>query len=348
MPKGQIVATWPADERAELFEEATARLSRGSPVAIEKDYWVCWTLRHVFATTQSSSLVFKGGTSLSKVYRVIDRFSEDIDLSVDRRILGYEGDQDPTHARSKSKASQLVKAIPEACSAWVLNVMLPELRTLMSQELPASEGWSLNNDPNEPSTLLLAYPPALSTGLYGTAGYIAPKVRLEFGGRNELWPSEKAAIVSYVAEALPDVVPDRPSEVSVLAPVRTFWEKATILHAEYHRLEDTAKGERLSRHYYDVAMLARTEIAEEALLNDDLRKVVVQHKQLFFPSRWAHYETARPGSFHLTPTALLEAALRKDYSLMREMFFTEPPTFDEILEILRQLEDRINHLNEVG
>lgn len=342
MAERDTVARWSPDDREALFQETATRTGIGSPVAIEKDYWVYWALRTLFLSSRQNDLVFKGGTSLSKVYRVISRFSEDIDLSVDRRTLGFVDNRDPERAKSRTQALKLINEIPEACRAWVSRYLLEELRKDITKEL-GTEGWSLEPDPNEQSTLLFAYPYALASGVYGGTSYIRPLVRLEFGGRNELWPSEAGTVTSYCAEVFPDQVPDLAATTNVLRAERTFWEKATLLHAEHHRPAHKQAGERLSRHYYDIVMLSRVGIAESALQDPKLREAVVSHKQIFFPSKWASYETALPGSFRLMPNPSTVEAVRTDYRMMDEMFFEKPPEFDQILMEAGALEKRINH-----
>ncbi|MDP9202571.1 MAG: nucleotidyl transferase AbiEii/AbiGii toxin family protein [Gemmatimonadota bacterium] len=343
MAERDTVALWSTPDREALFQETATRSGIGSPVAIEKDYWVYWALRTLFLSSRQNDLVFKGGTSLSKVYRVISRFSEDIDLSVDRRTLGFVDNRDPERATSRTQTLKLINEIPEACRVWVSGDLLQELRNDITKEL-GTEGWSIHPDPNERSTLLFSYPYALASGVYGGSSYIRPLVRLEFGGRNELWPSEPGVVTSYCAEVFPDQVLDLAVTTKVLRAERTFWEKATLLHAEHHRPERKQAGERLSRHYYDTVMLSRAGIAESALQDPKLREAVVSHKQIFFQLKWASYETAIPGSFCLMPHPSTVDALRNDYRMMNEMFFEEPPEFDQILLEIAALEKRINTL----
>ncbi len=149
-------------------------------------------------------------------------------------------------------------------------------------------------------------------------------------------------MVAYFAEAYPQAFPDAAFTVPVLGIERTFWEKATILHAEAHRPADKAIPERFSRHYADLAALGQHTAGTEALARDDLRARVVAHKQVFFPAAWANYETAVPGTLKLIPSAERLAALESDYRAMQEMFFRAPQTWSEILATLTALETRIN------
>lgn len=341
------VARWPTRDRADFFNEVGA--TRGLANAIvEKDFWVCWTLKRLFASRQGApGLVFKGGTSLSKVYGVIRRFSEDIDLSLDRAGLGYTGDKDPNQADSAKKASKLIDALVADVQAYVAGDFLSATREAITAELgPPGRSWMLEIDPADPQTVNFRYPSSLARRDYADLAYVSPVVRLELGARGDPWPAERRAIRPYAAEERPELFSAPETEVDVLAIERTFWEKATILHAEHHRPEGKSTGDRLSRHYYDLAMLAASEHASNALARVDLLDVVARHKALFFRSGWARYDLAKPGSVRLLPARPRLKGLADDYAKMQPMFFEPPPSLDEILETLARLESRINGMVE--
>lgn len=332
------VARWDARDRADLFNEVGTARGLANAI-IEKDFWVCWTLKRLFAGAASPGLVFKGGTSLSKSYSVIERFSEDIDLSFDRAALGYTGDKDPEKAGSGKKATKLIDQLVADVQAHVAGPFL----VAFELELGAEGGaWRLAVDPHDAQTLNFGYPPSLTKRAYADIAYVNPVVRLELGARGDPWPAERRAIRSYAAEERPDVFNAPTVEVDTLAVERTFWEKATILHAEHSRPADRPPGERMSRHYYDVAMLARSGHAARALERIDLLDVVAKHKALFFRSGWARYDEAKPGSLHLVPAEARLGDLAADYAKMAPMFFGEPPSFRELLADIEQLERRIN------
>ncbi len=168
---------------------------------------------------------------------------------------------------------------------------MQDLKRDIGNELEGQD-WSLKIDPNEPATLIFAYPYALEDEAYAGTPYIRPLIRLEFGGRNEVWPTEDGAVRSYCAESHPDLVSDHDAMTRVLRPDRTFWEKATLVHAEYFRPQDKSPGERLSRHYYDLVMLDRASVAAVALKENELRDAVVAHKSVF-PLQHGHGMTWR-------------------------------------------------------
>ncbi len=323
-------------ERAELFQETAARMGISS-LLVEKDFWICWILKAVFELENQPGLIFKGGTSLSKVFGLIDRLSEDVDLAFDRADLGFGGDKDPEQAPSRKKANRLIDELKAACTHHITDKFLPALRKRLQDSL--SPGWELRQDHSEPQTLNFAYPQDLE--LQETS-YIAREVRLELGARSDHWPSCAGSVRPYVAEHFPGALRVSTTTVNTLEARRTFWEKATLLHAMYHRPEPEKYVSRQSRHYYDLARLAASRTRNEALGDLSLLERVILHKTKYFPSGWSNYDSARPGSLRLVPGDPLARLLRRDYESMEEMFMNPPPSFAELITTLRVLEDEIN------
>jgi hypothetical protein len=332
------VATLSHTERAELFE-ATSEKRGLDPVIVEKDFWVCWTLERLFSLPViAPHLLFKGGTTLSKVYGVIERFSEDIDLSLSRDFLGFGGEKEPEKATSGTQKRKRIEELKEAFAAAMSAQVAPALRLAITDTIGDS-GWELLPSPLDPGTLDFQYPRSLPAD----NPYIRPSVKIEMGGRNDTWPSETHTITSYVAEEFPDIFTTPEATVRVLAVERTFWEKATLLHDEYHRPAERSQGERISRHYYDMAMLARrADITEKALGSPELLKRVTEHKELFYRYKWSRYDEATPGTFRLLPPEFRLAGLRSDYQAMSAMFFEGAIPFEEILSEIQNLEEQIN------
>lgn len=333
------LALEPADSRRDAFAIAAGR--RGLlPLLIEKDFWVCWTLERLFGLPGlGEHLLFKGGTSLSKVYGVIRRFSEDIDLSLSRTAL-RSGLADPEQALSNTQRKQRAGLLVAAFHQAVTDRLLPALAASIAAQL-GDEGWALTQDAADPGTLHFAYPRAVD----GQLAYVRPEVLIELGGRSDDWPAEHRTVTAYVAEALPQVTPGA-VPVRALAARRTFWEKATLLHAEYHRPPGKAPGERLSRHYSDLAQMAGTEVEVQALADLPLLARVREHKMAFYTAPWAHYEMATPGTLRLVPHPERLAALRADYRGMAAMFFGPVLSFDDMMERVAALEGRVNALAE--
>jgi len=330
----------PAPERATVFREAAARLKVGSALIIEKDFWVCWTLQRIFSSRALPGPLFKGGTSLSKVYRVIERFSEDVDIVLDRHALGFAGDQDPPNITGTNKRNRKLDELAGKCSGTVHGVVLDELRKSFGAILGESD-WRVTEDTADVDrqSLLFAYPLGLEADLYNSGPYIRPVVRLEFGCRGDVWPSEQQSIQPYIADALPGLLGQPTAEVHVLRPERTFWEKATLLHAVFH---SGKMPPRLSRHHYDLSRLYRHKSGQLAIKDIGLLASVVEHKKVFFREAAARYDLAQPGSLRVCPPDSHVARIRSDYRDMREMFFGEAPPFDRVMADLRELEDSVN------
>lgn len=338
-----------AGDRRAFIEEAASRRDL-TPIIIEKDFWVCWTLRRLTTTPAlKGHVTFKGGTSLSKAYGIIERFSEDIDLTVRRAAPLIDKVAPPMEAGISGKErDRRTKTLKAAAQAYVETVVMPALSTAIEAALGTAEGWSIELDPEDESyqTLLFNYPRTSGYGNnYGGAyggdpgtAYIKPRIKLEYGARGEPEPFEERVIVPYLAEEFPNELPDAETPVPTLSIVRTYWEKATILHALHHK---GALREGLSRHYYDLVMLDRAGVTAEALAQPELLAAVVRNKSLMFADRAASYDTAVIGQLRLFPTGMTEA-LASDYNAMADMFMAQPPSLPALVEAIADLEKRLN------
>jgi len=325
----------PPDERRVYVEQAAIRRNV-SPVIMEKDFWVCWMLGVLFQSEFAGNLVFKGGTSLSKVFGIIERFSEDIDLSLSPAFLKL-----PDAGISRNQANKWMTRAEAACGVAVQHQIGPVMEAAVESVLgKGKRAWFefLTDSGTNSPVLLFHYPSSQPTGF----DYLKRSVKLEFGSLTDQQPVGRHPIRPWMAETLPDAFPDWQCDVVTLEVERSFWEKATILHTEYHRPADRATPDRFSRHYADVAALAKHPHATMAIDRHDIRDRVVQWKSQFFGSAWANYEAAKPGTFRIVPPPERLLALRRDYQAMRDMYLTEPASFDEILQILSALESRIN------
>lgn len=341
------VARLPAGDRAALFGETGA--GRGvADTIIEKDFWVCWCLKRIFGLPKgtTATLVFKGGTSLSKAFGAIRRFSEDIDLSFNRAELGYTGDRDPEkEAISKKQAARLIDALVGDVTRHIAEKLVPALRAAIVEQLgePVNDEWSLEIDASDAQTVNFHYPTALPAAEYEGMAYITPRVKLELGARGDPWPTEVKIIRPYAADDYSDFFEDPDTSVIVLSAQRTFWEKATALHAEAHRPAESPTPQYFSRHYYDLAMLLDTDEGKAAATDFDLLAQVAQHKATFFRSGWASYDTAKTGSLRLMPDEARIKDLRADYRAMAPMMFDEnSPSFDNLLAKIAALQEAIN------
>lgn len=341
-----LIAVKDEQYRRSLFEETGTRMNL-APGLVEKDFWVCWTVKRLFdMPLLRNHLVFKGGTTLSKVYKIIQRFSEDIDLTIERAVFGFGGENDPEAATSNKKREKMIQAMGEACSSYVRNDIRETFARACREVLGEHDSWNVAVDDRDEDgqTLLFHYPPAVM--IDSSTAYVEPAVRLEFGSRGEQWPTEHISVQPYAAEQFPEVFEKPGAEVTALTAERTFWEKATILHQEANRPEVKPMPERCSRHYYDLTMLADSQVKAKALEEISLLESVVHHKKHFFRCGWAEYDTAKPGTLTLLPPEDRLKSLGDDYRRMQVMMFGDAPDFDQILETLEKLQNEINsHAN---
>ena len=332
-------ATKPDAERHDILQEAANR--RGvSTIIMEKDFWVCWTLKRLFENPDlAPHITFKGGTSLSKAHHLIEWFSEDIDLTISRHTpYVVEGKSPTEEGISGRERERRIEALKQKAQFFVAENILPALETDIRSTLGKSVEWQVVSDENDPDrqTILFYYPRIFDKG---EAGYIMSHIKLEFGARGETEPSNMETISPYVVEAFPSLFTEKTCAVPTLSAERSFWEKATILHALYHGAK---MRDRMSRHYYDTYRMDQKGITAKAIGDIDLLEQVVRNKSLFFRDAKASYETAKIGSLRFVPKGALLQTLKKDYASMSEMFMGEYPAFDTIIDGLAALETRIN------
>lgn len=321
------VAGLPTGERSALFSETAARMGT-TPAVVEKDFWVTWVLDRLFQHPPLARLLmFKGGTSLSKVYQLIERFSEDIDLILDWRILQGE---DPLAERSKTSQERLNDAINEQAQAYIGGELLGLIKVALG------DFCRCEIETTDPHVINVGYPAAFSDH------YLRPEVRLEIGPLASWLPHETRTIHCYAAEIFPQVFERTACLVRVIKAERTFWEKATILHHEAFRPTDKPQPSRYSRHYYDLAKMAESPVKHVALADLDLLANVVEFKERFYPRGWARYDLAKPGTFRLVPEGHVLRAVEADYGAMTTMIFGDIPEFDAIMTTLKALQDEIN------
>jgi len=328
-------------DRRLAFLQAGDRI-RLPAASVEKDLWVCWTLRALWGLPEAGkSLTFKGGTSLSKVWKIIERFSEDIDLIVDKEPLGFAGEASPDRALSAKQRKRRLETLVEACRQWVQESLKPAFARCIGEALGPA-GWTLEVDPDaeDGQCLLFTYP-----GVFPPteAGYVRPVVKIELGARSDDWPWENMVITPYAADALPELIRDATVIVRTLTAERTFWEKAMLLHEETFRPPDKSRKLRLARHYYDLWCLITKGVADRAAADRALFARVAEHREVFFRWTWVDYNTLKPGSLRLLPAADHEAGWRHDYEAMQgPMFFGKVPSFDEILRVVGDFERQFN------
>lgn len=304
---------------------------------VEKDFWVCYALDYLFHRSGwKDAITFKGGTSLSKAFHLISRFSEDIDLILDWRVLGY-GKDEPWQARSNTKQDLFNKEANARAQVFLAQTFCPAVKAGLSQELGREANVYI--DEKDQQTVIFAYP-----HLFTNAAALQV-IRLEIGALAAWTPARAAQIEPYAARYYPAVFEQKSTNILTVAPERTFWEKATILHHEANRPQHLEMPRRYSRHYYDLYRMAMTPIKQAAFAHDDLLQKVVAFKMKFYPRRWANYEEAVSGTLKLLPPENRFPALLADYKAMQDMLYGDIPHFDTVMSAIGELEKEINALS---
>lgn len=326
------------EEQLQIIFRNTAQKMGLHEAIIEKDFWVCLTLDYLFhQCSWKEAFTFKGGTSLSKCFGLIKRFSEDIDLILDWRILGYTVNE-PWEERSNTKQDLFNKEANSRAEEFLSGELLPLLKSDLSAILGKEA--ILYITPEDPQTICFQYPKIFEDSS------TLQVIRLEIGALAAWTPSVKKVITPYVSECYPQAFLQGETTVLTAAAERTFWEKATILHHEANRPEQLKMPDRYSRHYYDLYCIAHSDNKKLAYEDLSLLKKVVDFKMKFYPRKWARYEEAVPGTLKLVPPQYRMESLQRDYDAMAHMIFGEYPKFDTLMQYISQLEDEINTLEK--
>ena len=322
-------------DRTELFQATSISMGM-QPNVVEKDFWVCFILDHIFHDCKyKNAFVFKGGTSLSKAYHVIERFSEDIDLILDwRKIVN---NVNPWEERSKTKQDQFNKQINFEAAKFYKEEFVPQLNMEIEEKLGKGEWISV--DKEDEMVVNFYYPQIFETE------YLRSCVRLEIGPLAEWLPSHENVITSFAAEQYPALFEQKDTSVLTIDVERTFWEKLTILHKIANFPAEKLLPARYARHLYDVYNMGNSWVKESAFKRKELLEKDITFKQKFYYAKGAHYETATLGSIMLVPGERLHKALAEDYQAMRNMIYGKMPEYEEIIEFLGKLEEEIHRLN---
>ena len=316
------------NDRRALFLNTAQKMGLHEAI-VEKDFWVCLTLDYLFHRCKwRDAFLFKGGTSLSKAYGLIRRFSEDIDLVMDWRLLGYEKDE-PWRPRSKTQQDLFNHEAIDRSAAFLHDQFLPVLQQDLSAILGEDAHVEINDDPN---VIDFYYPHIFD------AGSILQAIRLEMGALADWTPSQERTITPYVAQEYPRIFRQADTAVRTATAERTFWEKVTILHQEANRPENRPMPKRYARHYYDLYCIANSPHVETAFQDIPLLYRVIDFKMKFYPRAWARYEDAKQGRIRLMPPSYNLPVLRDDYQHMQDMIFGDRPSFDELLAFLQRFE----------
>lgn len=331
------------ETRAGLFNTTAQRIGT-TPQNVEKDFWVCWTLDALFnGLPEGPRLLFKGGTSLSKGFGLIQRFSEDIDVTVFRDDLGEAHSAAELQVLSGKKRERALDAICEACKAYISGPMFENLSALAAATAERTglepKRLVIRRD-KDLQTLLVQYPSATPSD-----GYIDKLVRIESGAKSALDPNSRRNIQPYLSEDVPQLDLNV-ANVTVVDAERTFWDKVVILHGlrRWFDAKDSLRqdGHRVSRHYYDIHRLLWSDVGQRAVEDQTLGADCVAHARMFFNRPAFDLASAHPPTFALTPEGDMYDALARDYSAMQGMIFGEVPSFAAVIESVAELETRLN------
>lgn len=322
------------DEKFTIFNEVAKRNGLPSWV-IEKDWWVAFTIRTVFNMDVAPSILFKGGTSLSKAWQVIERFSEDIDLALDKSFLGFDVNM--------NKA--LVKKLRRASFKYIAESFFPELRKKFIEsgfddiDIHLIDIQSTDQDP-----LMIEI---IYKSIIGESAYIKPRVLVEIGSRSLREPFTDRNIVSFVGEHLNDMpFSDPVFKVPTVTPDRTFLEKVFLLHEEFQKPFDKIRVDRLSRHLYDIEKLIDTEFSKQALNDQNLYETIVEHRKIINPIKGIDYSKHSPSNIIIVPPGEVLSAWKDDYEIMREnMIYGESLSFDILMQRIQALQDRFHNIH---
>ncbi|HCG50001.1 MAG TPA: hypothetical protein DE060_12455 [Lentisphaeria bacterium] len=315
-------------ERKAIFIKAAFDIGI-RPDMVEKDYWVSWTLNQLFADKKLGSIfLFKGGTSLSKAFHIIKRFSEDIDLLLDLGEVA-ENNESFEKKRSKNATNTFKSKIRKNTEIYIAECLQPRIEKIVGQycttEIPE----------DSPCDIYINYP-----GVFESDSYIRSYIKLEIGAFAQGTPFIPAHIRSYVSEKLPQL-PESPVDIPTVSAVRTFWEKLTIIHYLNFLPEDRPTPPRHSRHFYDIFMMGKSPYKQNAIAHKDLLEKIIEFDRQFYPKHGVDYEIMCFRNLSLVPCPRLSRLLASDYEQMDEMIFGERPTWQEIIDYLAGLEKEL-------
>lgn len=326
-----------ADEQREVIQRVQAE-NRLQLQIIEKDWWVTAVLRALFSLPYSEHISFKGGTNLSKCWNLIERFSEDADIAIDREYLGFGGTLSKTQISDKLRRA--------ACS-FVRETLQYDLAEKLIENGVSADKFKVNVNitpvtTTDPEIIEVEYQSA-----FNTLPYIRSKVIIEVSGRSMNEPVVSVGVSSFIDDVFTNAPFAEPKfDVRAVVPERTFLEKVFLLHEEFSKPSGMIRTERMSRHLYDIAQMMDTPIVERALLDENLYKTVIDHRRMFIGLKGFDYSTLLPQTLSIVPQGEIREQWKEDYKVMQKtMIYGDSPSFDELIIKIQALNDRIRQLN---
>ena len=327
----------PADRQRQAINNVALKTEL-PPSSIEKDWWVTQVLKALHTLPYAEHIAFKGGTSLSKCWNLIARFSEDIDIALSREFLGFGGELSKTQISDKLRRA--------ACS-FVRGKMQYDVKEALlalgiRQDVFSVDVVITPVTTVDPEVITVTY-----QSLYDVSPYIKNTVKLEISGRSMVEPVEKKFINAAIDAHFPNApFAEEPFEVNAVIPERTFLEKVFLLHEEFHK--DVVRVERMSRHVYDLAMMMDSErkIADRAVNNEELYRTVLEHRRKFIGLKGFNYDELYTDSLCIVPDNEIAERWQEDYKFMGEhMIYGPVPSFEELVEKMTLLNDKIRQLH---
>jgi len=321
-------------DKLNIFNQ-TSELSGLPSSAVEKDWWVTLSLNIIFSLPYANHIVFKGGTSLSKAWDLIERFSEDIDLVIDRNRLGFEGELSKTQVKKLRKASYsfIGNDFYNDINNELIKLGVPDYE-LVVQETKDTD--------TDPLVIELHY-----KSLTETSEYLKPRVLIEVGARSLMEPVDNKTIISMVSSKFNELpFAEKEITIPVVSPKRTFLEKIFLLHEEFQKETKFIRVERMSRHLYDLEKLMDTTHGTEALKDVTLYNIIVEHRKSFNAIRGIDYANHTSKSINIVPPEETIKHWEKDYKTMQEsMFYGSTISFDKLMERITELNTRIKMIS---
>jgi hypothetical protein len=309
-----------------------------SPQAIEKDWWVTMVLKAIFTLPFSKHILFKGGTSLSKCWNLIERLSEDIDIAIDREYLGFDGILSKTQISDKlrrASCSFTRNTLQQELNKRLIEIGIPEQFFHIHVNITSIST-------TDPEVIELYY-----HSVFQHNEYLKNRVLIEVSGRSMREPKERVEINSIISTTYPNAFfSDQYFPVEAVSPQRTFLEKACLLHEEFSKDAAKIRVNRMSRHLYDLEKLMNTPIAYAALHNENLYRAVVEHRQKFIGLKGFDYSTLMPQYISFVPPEEVVPYWEEDYKDMQAtMIYGDSLPFDQLLDRIRDLNEMFKNIN---
>ena len=328
-------------DRLAMLQQTEATHPGINQVAIEKDWWVTVTLKALFQTDCRDSLIFKGGTSLSKGFNIIERFSEDIDLAISHSFFGVE----KTNKSQRDKLKKLARKYIQETLVAQLDEQLKSMGITgytienITQVQDKNGEWKPIDSDKDPTVILLHYPSIVED----TISYIPPRVKIEISCLSMDEPTEERQIHSLIGEIFEEEDADANCKIRTVVPTRTFLEKLFLLAEEFQK--GKPRSVRMSRHLYDLEKLMDTEYGKEALANHTLYEAIVDHRRAYYALKYVNYDLHNPATINfMIPEQAMEAWKTDDADMRRVFIYGQSLEFEELMQRMAELQERVRHI----